>query len=281
MTLAKKVAQRYLTAVRPVDPAKLQKLLLWIRKNPKLEKPIKELKPALDHLGWTIEPIRGGTKFTSPKGFTFETHSFYDFIGREYPFLVKDFEGTDTLAKWLTRNRFQDQVLEVLQMESIELENERRQRDREERARVGKATCSCCFGAFMLLPRAKKGDRSLPGIVLHGYRRPGRGYLEGECFGNGWPPFELSSEGTAAYLDHLELLLKGLASALGRLERDEEDTLIFGLKGYSREDTPPERWATLLEEATKQQKFKVNEVTRIRDLVQKKLAAWEAHPELL
>jgi hypothetical protein len=281
MTLAKKVAQRYLTAVRTVDPAKLQKLLLWIRKNPKLEKPIKELKPAFDHLGWVIEPIRGGTKFTSPKGSTFETPSFYDFIGQKYPFLVKDFKDINTLAMWLTHNRFQDQVLEVLQMESIEIENERRQRDREERARVGKATCPCCFGPFMLLPRAKKGDRSLPGIVLHGYRRPGRGYLEGECFGNGWPPFELSSEGTAAYLEHLDLLLKGLASALGRLERDEEDTLIFGLKGYSREDTPPEKWAALLEEATKQQKFKVNEVTKVRDLVQKKLASWEPHPELL
>jgi hypothetical protein len=263
-----------------LDPEKMTKLLLWVRKNPKLGKTLRELWPVFDYLHWKIEPIKGGTKFTDPVGDTFETGSFFDFIGREYPFLIRDSEGI-SLDKWLTKNHFQDQVLEALQMESYEAETEKKRQDRDERARVGKATCSCCFGPFMLLPRAKKGDRSMPGIVLHGYKRPGVGYLQGECFGNGWPPFELSSEGTKAYEGYLEVILKELESGLRRLERDEEDTLIIGLKAYSRKDTQPEKWPYYLNRAIEHQTSQVREVSNILDLLRKRLTSWEPHPEHL
>ena len=281
--LVQGVVRRFQAAARkrPLDPEKMTKLLLWVRKNPKLGKTLKELWPVFDHLGWTIEPLRGGTKFTAPSGATFETGAFFDFIGREYPFIIRDTEG-ETLERWLTKNHFQDQVLESLQMESYEAEAEKKKQEREDRARVGKATCSCCFGPFMLLPRARKGDRSMPGIVLHGYKRPGVGYLQGECFGNGWPPFELSSEGTKEYLKHLSGILKDLNGYLGKLERDEEDTLILGfMRAYSRKDTSPEDWDRYREMAIGHQTAQVREVTRVLELVKSKLASWEPHPERL
>lgn len=37
-------------------------------------------------------------------------------------------------------------------------------------------------------------------MVHHGYRRPGYGQIVGDCFGVGFPPYELSTEGTEAYL---------------------------------------------------------------------------------
>jgi hypothetical protein len=263
-----------------LDPEKMTKLLLWIRKNPKLEKPLKDLWPVFDYLHWKIEPIRGGTKFTAPVGDTFETRSFFDFIGREYPFLIRDSEGI-SLDKWLTKNHFQDQALEALQMESYEAETDRKKQERDERARVGKATCPCCFGAFMLAPKAKKGDRSMPGMVIHGYRRPGVGYLQGECFGNGWPPFELSSEGSKAYLVRLRGILEDLKDGLGKLERDEQDILIIGLNAYKRDETEPEKWSSYLKTALGQQKAQVQEVSRVLDLVQRRLGSWEPHPERL
>lgn len=281
--IVQRVARRFQAAARkrPLDPEKMTKLLLWVRKNPKLGKTLKELWPVFDYLGWTIEPLRGGTKFTAPNGAVFETGVFFDYIGREYLFIIRNAEG-ETLEKWLTKNHFQDQVLEALQMESYEAETERKKQEREERARVGKATCPCCFRAFMLLPRAKKGDRSMPGVVLHGYKRPGIGYLQGECFGNGWPPFELSSEGTKEYLTHLGPILKGLTEYLGRLERDEEDTLVIGfMKAYYRNDTPPYDWDRYREMAISHQKAQVREVTQVMGLVRSKLGSWEPHPERL
>ena len=280
--IVQRVVRRFQAAARkrPLDPGKMTKLLLWIRKNPKLEKPLKDLWPVFDYLHWKIEPIRGGTKFTAPVGDTFETRSFFDFIGREYPFLIRDSEGI-SLDKWLTKNHFQDQALEALQMESYEAETDRKKQERDERARVGKATCPCCFGAFMLAPRAKKGDRSMPGMVIHGYKRPGVGYLQGECFGNGWPPFELSSEGSKAYLVRLRGILEDLKDGLGKLERDEQDILLIGLNAHKRDETDPAKWANYLDISLGQQKAQVQEVARVISLVQKNLSSWEPHPERL
>ena len=49
-------------------------------------------------------------------------------------------------------------------------------------------------------------------MVNHGYQRPGIGYLVGDCFGVGYPPFELSSKGTQDYVQALQ----------GRLAKDEK-----------------------------------------------------------
>lgn len=52
-------------------------------------------------------------------------------------------------------------------------------------------TCPACFNEQCL----KDGK-----MVLHGYRRPGFGWIEGKCFGVEWRPYEVSNEGTIGSL---------------------------------------------------------------------------------
>ena len=40
-------------------------------------------------------------------------------------------------------------------------------------------------------------------LVLHGYRRPGHGSIVGDCFGVGSPPWEVSCDALAAYVEEL------------------------------------------------------------------------------
>jgi hypothetical protein len=53
-------------------------------------------------------------------------------------------------------------------------------------------------------------------MVLHGYKRPGTGTIHGNCFGMGYPAFEMKVTGTKDYLDKrvkpsYELAKKALA----------------------------------------------------------------------
>lgn len=84
--------------------------------------------------------------------------------------------------------------------------------------RVGK--CPVCFGDFI----ADKG-----GMVLHGYQRPGHGYLVGDCYGVNFPCLEVSVEGSVSYLE--KVLKPCLEQALKTLETVKEAQEIT-LPGY-------------------------------------------------
>ena len=72
-------------------------------------------------------------------------------------------------------------------------------------------TCPVCERAIRV-----RGGR----IVYHGFTRPGRGHIVGDCFGVSYPPYEASCEGTLAYRDKLVLpRLRIARSYLERLER--------------------------------------------------------------
>lgn len=53
-------------------------------------------------------------------------------------------------------------------------------------------TCAVCMNTF----KVREGR-----MVLHGYQRPGDGYITGRCFGSGRTPWEVSSEAAQAFLD--------------------------------------------------------------------------------
>lgn len=46
-------------------------------------------------------------------------------------------------------------------------------------------------------------------MVLHGYQRPGIGYIQGECFGVGYDPYEVSTKAIEAYIPVLQDLKAG------------------------------------------------------------------------
>jgi len=71
-------------------------------------------------------------------------------------------------------------------------------------------TCPVCYGEHKL-------QKML--VVLHGYERPGYGEINGKCPGVGWPPFEVSPDGTIAYVERrLQPDLEGSEDFLRRAE---------------------------------------------------------------
>jgi hypothetical protein len=74
------------------------------------------------------------------------------------------------------------------------------------RTKENTGTCPVCFRNVKLSSSKR--------IVLHGYKRPGWGQLEGECPGFRYPPFEISNEGTKHYLVSLVRYEKGLEKGL-------------------------------------------------------------------
>ncbi len=57
------------------------------------------------------------------------------------------------------------------------------------------------------------------GMVHHGYRRPGVGFIMGDCYGVGWPPWELSPNGNIGYVANaLQPELASAALYLSQLE---------------------------------------------------------------
>ncbi len=77
-------------------------------------------------------------------------------------------------------------------------------------------TCPVCEGEFRL-----HRER----MVHHGYRRPGHGSIEGDCPGVGYPPYEVSTEGTEHYLDRVSTSLLQTQDFLARLKLGEVDTI--------------------------------------------------------
>lgn len=100
-----------------------------------------------------------------------------------------------------------------------------------ERTREGTGTCPVCFRNVKL---------SGPGlVVLHGYKRPGYGMTEGKCPGVGYPPFELSVKGVAAYLNQLTHMIAEEEAMLAKL-RSGDVTELFVFRNNRRERVTPE-----------------------------------------
>jgi hypothetical protein len=64
-------------------------------------------------------------------------------------------------------------------------------------SRVGRdGECQICQHRQILDSRGK--------LVLHGYERPGRGYIVGDCFGVGHPPWEVACDRLAEWIEQLK-----------------------------------------------------------------------------
>lgn len=78
-------------------------------------------------------------------------------------------------------------------------------------------TCPVCERAIRV-----RGGR----MVHHGFQRPGRGHIVGDCYGVGHPPYEVSCAGTRAYLEKVvQPRLDRARDYLDRLERREVEVL--------------------------------------------------------
>lgn len=111
-----------------------------------------------------------------------------------------------------------------------------------ERTRDRTGSCAVCFQNVKLAPEKNS-------IVIHGYKRPGTGTVHGKCEGVGYPPYELSSKGTAMYLtEFIEPAAKVLQSRYDALKaNDISEFYSEGRKKRYTKDDP--HWDVYLEEA--------------------------------
>jgi hypothetical protein len=79
-------------------------------------------------------------------------------------------------------------------------------------SRVGRdGECQICQRRFLLDSRGN--------LVLHGYQRPGHGYIVGDCFGVGHPPWEVSSDALAEWIERLKARSAQLAQEAARVAK--------------------------------------------------------------
>ncbi len=84
-------------------------------------------------------------------------------------------------------------------------------------------TCQACFGTFAtkLILGSAEGEK----MVLHGYKRPGLGYVLGKCWGVGKKPYELDVEVTKAWRNEVvENVIPGLHTSMDSIRAATELT---------------------------------------------------------
>jgi len=166
-----------------------------------------------------------GYRFTAPNGKVFEL--VQSRWGNNSVFGLKYLRIYEVMP-WLVSNTdLIKQVSDALGMKTPDEEKA----DKKPRTRDNTGTCSCCFANHKLRLLAGK---TVPQMVLHGYQRPGWGYVVGQCFGLKYPPFELSCEGTKALQLHLEGRVVAETEYLRKLKAGEITTL----SAYSSHNAP-------------------------------------------
>jgi hypothetical protein len=141
------------------------------------------------------------------------------------------------------------------------------------RTRENTGHCPVCLQNIKLSPQGR--------MVLHGYKRPGEGAgAVGKCFGVGYLPYELSDEGSKAYLD--QVILPSLTKSKEKLKELENPNLPSFVSSGPRKVRMISRgdplWERLLEDEISRKKneiFLINvELKRVEGLV----AKWRVRP---
>ncbi len=169
-------------------------------------------------LGHVVEekfPSNGAEfKFKFRLSYSTEVLSIKAPNGKEFIFGKIDSvsENMNDFISWATKETsLKQEVLDYLGMESHEAAK------KAERTRENTGTCGVC-GHEQKLKNGKT-------LVLHGYQRPGHGYIVGDCFGVGYQPWEKSKEAVVDYIKALEKMLKQRTEQLGKFENGEVKSL--------------------------------------------------------
>ncbi len=100
-----------------------------------------------------------------------------------------------------------------------------------------KGTCQVCFNRQVA--KATRGAKE-PRLVLHGYQRPGWGFIQGECPGTRELPFELSCEVTKRIRGQVEESLVATRKRLAAAEAGEVKGLTIRIETAPPAGVP--RW---------------------------------------
>lgn len=162
--------------------------------------------------------------------------------------------------KWMMQNGVEEAIAEALGM-GVHV-------PAAERTRENTGTCPACWGNYKL-----DGGR----LVMHGYKRPGFGYIHGSCFGVSYQPAETSKEGLVDVLERL--LTPDLEECQDTIDNIEAGkvTQLEGRRGEIVKVGEPS-FDHLLEQLLRHLEQKVKYLEREIGLYQTAISAWKQRP---
>lgn len=134
--------------------------------------------------------------------------------------------------------------------------------------------CPVCEGHFKC-----QAERGRYYLVHHGYKRPGEGYIIGDCFGVGREPHEVSPELAKDYRDALIVQLGRLRESYDNLP--QLTSLFFTNWRTNRPEkiTPEDpNWARRFDEHKSSLKFQIGETERAVKRTQRHVDTWKRAP---
>lgn len=219
MSTSAHVLHRYLKIAAAFDKLKPKDQIDWLKRainnvndsksfryNSELAASCQYYLEALNAPGWKFEKGPGYGDLTVHAGLkTFEVVK------------KKDYEpNTPDFGKWLKEETNYVSVLtDALNTISNNLKKEQQLKKNKGALQPGRGTCPCCFSHPKLRMKAGK-----PIMVIHGYERPGYGYIDGRCHGHNFEPFELSKDGTVSWLKELHLMARRTDAVIDLLKKD-------------------------------------------------------------
>lgn len=185
---------------------------------------VKAYEAVLSLIGWTVSTEKAERKvvavtFGSPDGSTFTVRKELHYRGFNLymaaPFLRPAVEA----------------VCFYLGLPTVEREEADRKMYGVKHDLTNAGTCPACFS----IQKLNKGR-----LVLHGYTRPGDGFVYRECFGVGHLPLEVSSEGTEAFVEVLARALVNAQEALALFEAKPPTEMVVTVYCYALRRNVPE-----------------------------------------
>lgn len=218
-----------------------------------------------------------GFKITSPEGKTFEalpSKGAWDKGNLNGDLRKLPKIGPKPLAKYIGFHRyeswimhetnFKQQVLEALGMDE--------HKKAAPRTQENTGSCPCCFRNIKL-----KWSGPSPTMVNHGFKRPGWGRQEGNCMGVGFPPFEVSPNGTQHLVDRLVEQRDQIQDKLDSIETIDVLVVVPGdIRSLVKREDP--RWdkavGTYLKNAPRFVKWLDDDIKRLGKMI----AEWQEQP---
>jgi hypothetical protein len=210
-----------------------------------------------------------GYRITDPHGKTFELLPWkYDVKRLTDPKKFQKVLHVSDALTWLKKHTsYYAQISELLGMEPHE--------PSAIRTRDNTGTCAVCFRNIKLVQR---GEEQL--MALHGYNRPGYGYVVGRCWGGDHQPYELSCTATKRILEAANEKLAGVMTYLKNLSSPDLDK--FNEKEWRLGAEPKivsrnmnTLWDYLLGQHVKETEHEVKKVKSERDLYKWLVEHWE------
>jgi hypothetical protein len=145
----------------------------------------------------------------------------------------------------------------------------------EQRSRDNTGTCAVCFRNIKLVQR---GEGAI--MALHGYNRPGHGFVVGRCWGGDHAPYELSCEATKLILKHVEEGVRDAQKYIDSIPTlTEFNERRFWGGGAEpkivKQETNPDHWPYMLKEHTKAAERDIGYKLAERDVLKWLVEHWE------